>query len=59
MRDYMILKKFHKAIKMWTSLSMGNILDVTLDFKPGFDRYDDDWECTACGAHLHHSYSSD
>lgn len=38
---------------------MGNILDVTLDFQPGFDQYDDDWECTACGAHLHHSYSSD
>lgn len=24
-----------------------------------FNKYDDDWVCTLCGAHLHHSYSDD
>ena len=32
---------------------------VALDFQPGFNKYDDDRECSSCGAHLHHSYSDD
>ena len=30
-----------------------------LETQSCFNKYDDDWECTECGAHLHHSYSDD
>ena len=35
--------------------SCGAPLDIQMDF----DEYDDDWECTECGAYLHHDYGDD